>query len=55
MCNNPDLSGVGQRVVRLHELLDHARLTGLDFDDREHLHVVLLCLDMAIDHMEKLH
>jgi hypothetical protein len=54
MCNNPDLSEIECRIKRLHELLDNAPLMSLDFDSREHLHVIQLCLDTAIWHMEKL-
>ncbi len=26
----------------------------LDFDNREHLHIIQLCLDLAIDHWKSL-
>jgi hypothetical protein len=54
MCNNPDLSEIALQAKRLQELLASARLSDLDFDNREHLHIVQLCLDLAIDHTEKL-
>ncbi len=54
MCNNPDLSAIECRINLLQELLDGARLTGLDFENREHLHIVQLCLDLAIEHMKKI-
>ncbi len=53
-CNNPDLSEIEHKVKRLQELLSNSRRTSLDFDKREHLHIIQLCLDMAIAHMEKL-
>jgi hypothetical protein len=54
MCNNPDLSDIDHRVRRLEELLGDVKLTSLDFDNREHLHVIQLCLDMAIDRLKKI-
>ncbi len=49
-----DLSGrseIDRQVKCLQELLDKARLTSLDHDNREHLHIIQLCLDMAIDRL----
>jgi hypothetical protein len=54
MSDIPDLSVIERQAKRLLELLEKARLTSLDFDNREHLHVICLCLDTAIDHMEKI-
>ena len=54
MSNIPDLSEIELQAKLLHELLDHVQLSGLDFDNREHLHVIGLCLDMAIDRLEKI-
>ena len=54
MCNNPDLSEINYRVRLMQEMLSEARLTSLDFDNREHLQVIQLCLDMAIDRLKKI-
>ncbi len=54
MNNIPDLSGIECRARRLLELLEKVHLTSLDFDNREHLHVICLCLDTAIEHVEKM-
>ncbi|MGA9139761.1 MAG: hypothetical protein WBZ29_06030 [Methanocella sp.] len=54
MSNTSDLSEIEQRAQRLLELLDKARLSSLDFDNREHLHIIELCLDTAIVHIEKI-
>lgn len=54
MCNNPDLSEIELKVKRLQELLGNSQFMSLDFDNREHLHIIQLCLDMAIAHVEKL-
>jgi hypothetical protein len=54
MSNIPDLSEIERRAHRLLELLNKARLTSLDFDNREHLQVIELCLDTAIVHIEKI-
>jgi hypothetical protein len=53
MSDTPDLSAIEQRARRMLELLDEVRPTSLDFDNREHLQVIGLCLDMAIDRVEK--
>ena len=50
----PDLAAIEQRARCLLELLDEVRPTRLDFDNREHLHIIRLCLDTAIDHVEKI-
>ncbi len=52
-----DLSGrseIGQRTRRLLELLDGMYLSNLDFDNREHLQVIELCVDLAIEHAERM-
>ena len=54
MSNVPELSEIEHRARRLLELLDYANLSCLDFDNKEHLQVIVLCLDMAIDHVEKI-
>jgi hypothetical protein len=54
MSNVSELSEMGHRAKRLLELLDSAHLSCLDFDSREHLQVIELCLDMAIDRAEKI-
>lgn len=54
MSNVPDLSEIELRAKRLLELLDNVRLAGLDFDNREQLHIIGLCLDTAILHVEKI-
>ena len=36
MCNNPDLSEIERQVKLLQEMLGNARITSLDFDNREH-------------------
>jgi hypothetical protein len=54
MSNIPDLSEIELRAQRLLELLDNVSLSGLDFDNREHLHIIELCLDTAIVHVEKI-
>jgi hypothetical protein len=54
MSNVAELSEIGRQAKRLLELLDNARITRLDFDSREHLQVIELCLDMAIDRAEKM-
>jgi hypothetical protein len=54
MSNVPELSEMEHRAKRLLELLDNANLSCLDFDNRENLQVIGLCLDMAIDRMEKI-
>ncbi|OPY28863.1 MAG: hypothetical protein A4E28_01250 [Methanocella sp. PtaU1.Bin125] len=54
MSNIPALAEIEYRAQRLLELLDNIRLSGLDFDSREHLHVIGLCLDTALAHVEKI-
>jgi hypothetical protein len=54
MCNNPDLSAIEGQVKLLQEMLGSARITCLDFDNRENIHIIRICLDLAIDRMEKL-
>jgi hypothetical protein len=54
MCNNPDLSEIERKVTRFQELLGNSQLRSLDFDNREHLHIIQLCLDLAIAHLEQL-
>ena len=54
MSDLPGRSEVGQRTRRLLELLDGMYLSNLDFDNREHLQVIELCVDMAIEHAEKM-
>ena len=49
-----ELSEIGHRAHQLLDLLDDVHLSPLDFDNREHLQVIELCLDMAIEHVEKL-
>jgi hypothetical protein len=54
MSNVSELVEIGHRAKRLIELLESARLSALDFDNRQHLQVIQLCLDMAIDRAEKI-
>jgi len=54
MSNVSELSEIGHRAKRLIDLLDSARLSCLDFDNRENLQVIELCIDMAIDRVEKM-
>jgi hypothetical protein len=49
-----ELSEIGHRVKQLLELLDGVHLSDLDFDNRENLQVIEMCLDMAIDRVEKI-
>jgi hypothetical protein len=49
-----DLSAIEGRARRLLEIIEKASLTGLDFETREHLHVISLCMDTAIEHAKKL-
>ena len=52
MSKVPDLLAIEHRAQRLLEMLKQARVTSLDFDNREHLHVIGMCLDLAISHVE---
>lgn len=54
MSNVAELSKMDDQAKRLLELLDNVCIARLDFDSREHLQVIGLCLDMAIDRAEKL-
>jgi hypothetical protein len=54
MSNVSELSEIGHRAKRLLELLDSARVSSLDFNNREDLQVIELCIDMAIDRAEKM-
>lgn len=54
MSEIPELTAIEQRTRRLLELLNDVRPTSLDFDNREHLHIIQLCLDTAIDHVKKI-
>ncbi len=54
MGNVYELSEIRDRAKHLLELLDNAQLSSLDFDNREHLQVIELCLDLAIDRAKKI-
>jgi len=49
-----DLSVIESQARRLLEMIEKARFTSLDFDNREQLHVISLCLDTAIERVKKL-
>lgn len=54
MREHPDLAAIDCKVKHLQQLLGNARLTSIDFDNREHLHAIQLCLDIAIDRIKKI-
>ena len=54
MSNVSELSEIGSRAKRLLEMLESVRLSAPDFDNRQHLQIIQLCLDMAIDRAEKI-
>jgi hypothetical protein len=54
MDETTDLADIRQQTRHLLELLDRLPLAMLDFNNREHLQVIELCIATAISHLEKL-